>query len=177
WDVPPVLLAAPELEAGRVVLDVLDREADALGKATARAFRAEDVVTRRVELDPVGAVGAPGERPGHGDPDEGEPARSEEAIDLPEDGLRVRDVLEGVVEHDEVEGAVEIVDVGPEQPHAGRGLSVGRKERVDAGEVREAQIAEVEQEMPRAAPDVEDRVVVPDAGVLQPPDLPGDAEA
>src|SRR5690606_20784603 len=116
-------------------------------------------------------------RPGHGDPDEGEPARAEEAIDLSEDGLRVRHMLEGVVEHDEVEGAVEIVDVGPEQPDAGRGLSVGREERVDAGEVREAQIAEVEQEMPRAAPYVEDRVVVPDAGVLQPPDLPGDAEA
>jgi hypothetical protein len=112
-------------------------------------------VAGRVQLDPVRAVAAPALR-GDGPADEQLAAVSEPAPSGGEGGRGVGHVLEGVVEHDQVEHTVHVVESCPEHDDAVLVAEVGVHERVDAQEVAEPVVVEREQRLAGARPYVQD---------------------
>ncbi len=104
WDPQPVVLAAPELERGRVVDHPADAETGSSRQPSEAHGAVQEEMARGVELDPVHAVGAPGERTGEGDTNDQQALRADEPVKRSEDRRGIGHVLKRVVEHDEVEG-------------------------------------------------------------------------
>src|ERR1700674_5444243 len=97
-------------------------------------------------------------RPQHGHANHNSSASGQAILGGRELGARIFNVLEGVVDHDRVEGPLQILGASAEQPErAGLPVSPNRIEggiRVDAREIQESKIAQAYQKAPAAATNV-----------------------